>query len=266
MRVLRMITLRCSGLLDFVDYKVSLLWIFPLDILIYAVRQRIDLPRVTLKNQRGLFLRLGTTDPYVWAQIFVEKEYESPVLEYCQPSVVIDLGAYTGYSSFYFSQRFPDAQIIAIEANLENYFILRSTFSGNSRVHVIHAAIHNSDGQKLTVKVAKDGLWGSRALAPDLLNVLTNELSVETISVSTLMNKFDLLNKSDMFLKIDIEGGELEVFDTRVPLWKHFGVIAIETHERIRPGCTATFAVIASHYKVTTYRGDLTFVSSPLRG
>ncbi len=152
---------------------------------------------------------------------------------------------------------------MSIEANLENYLVLSKTFSGHERVKVIHAAIHNSDGQHLVVKVSKDGLWGSRVEPTDSLYESPYELTVQTISLTSIMNKFDLKNKSDMFLKIDIEGGELEALDTEIPIWKHFQVIAIETHERIRPGCSATFTAIANQYEVTGFRGDVTFVSSP---
>jgi FkbM family methyltransferase len=259
-----MLVMRWRGLSRFVRHRSSLFYIFPFDLLLYSIRSWKEFGKVLVNCDTGLILRLGTTDPYVFCQIFFEKEYESPILELINPSVVIDLGAYSGYSTYYFSKRFPDAAIIAIEANIDNYLVLERTFSTDSRIKVIHAAIHNSDGINLNILVSQDGLWGSRAVSSDNRDSYDGRMSVQTISLASVLDKFDLLNNSNMFLKIDIEGGELEVFDTSIPVWKYFEVIAIETHERIRPGCTLTFEAIATHYQVRDFRGDVTFLSHPV--
>lgn len=264
-RALRMVAMRYSGLSEFSDHKITLTYVFPLDLIAYIFRCWCDFSFIRIQNRDGLFLRIGTTDPYVFTQIFLEREYESPLLSVINPSVVIDLGAYTGYSTFYFRKRFPQAIIIAIEANYSNYKILKDTFASDEKVEAIYAAVHNSDGVDLKMSVGKDGLWGSRVIESSALDLLSGSVTVKTISLQSVLNKFGLLHNSDMFLKIDIEGGELEVFDTSLKVWNHFELIAIEMHERIRPGCTVTFSEIAKKYKQVDFRGDVTFFSSPDR-
>jgi len=264
-RILQMIAMRKAGLSEFVNNSILLSFLLPFDFFLYIIRPWYRTHNFRLKNHDGLFLRLGTTDPYVFSQMFIEKEYDSHVLDSISPSVVIDLGAYSGYSTFYFRNRFPQATIIAIEANYSNYKVLEASFASDKQVKVIHAAIHNSDGLTLKIEVGKDGLWGSRAVNASVDDFAHGDLAVKTISLETVLNRFGLWNKSDMLLKIDIEGGELEVFDTSINIWDFFDVIAIETHDRIRPGCTLTFSEVSKHYRDTDFRGDVTFVSSPKR-
>jgi FkbM family methyltransferase len=259
-----MLIKRFVGLNAFVDNKLSLIYLLPVDLFLYIIRHIFNSYTFKICNRSGLFLRLGTTDPYVFSQIFVEREYDSQLIREISPSVVIDLGAYAGYSTFFFSKLYPNALIVAVEANPQNFQLLEATFSKQDRVVVIHAAVHNTDGQYLEIRMGNDGLWGTRAVKIDSETVSRDTITVETISLQKILSRYRLLTNRDMLLKVDIEGGELEVFDTDLSLWEYFEVIAIETHERIRPGCTLTFETVSSHYHSRDFRGDLSFVGSPI--
>jgi len=263
-RSLRMLIKRFVGINAFVDNKLSLIYLLPIDLFMYTARDIFNFYTFKICNRSGLFLRLGTTDPYVYSQIFVEKEYDSQLIREVSPSVVIDLGAYAGYSTFFFSKLFPNALIVAVEANSQNFELLEATFSNQDRVKVIHAAIHNTDEQYLEIMTGNDGLWGTRAVKMGSESVSHDTVTVKTISLQKILSRYDLLTNRDMLLKVDIEGGELEALDTNLSLWEYFEVIAIETYERIRPGCTLTFETVSSHYQTRDFRGDLTFVGSPI--
>ncbi len=59
-------------------------------------------------------------------------------------------------------------------------------------------------------------------------------------------------------LKVDIEGAEIEVFES-CPWIKNVQITAIELHERVRPGCSATVTKAAGDFH-WDQRGEITFV------
>jgi hypothetical protein len=66
--------------------------------------------------------RQGTSDSEVFKDIFVRRNYRLPV--YTRPKLIIDGGAYVGYSSLYFSLKYPEAKIIAVEPEDSNFELL----------------------------------------------------------------------------------------------------------------------------------------------
>ena len=67
-------------------------------------------------------IRKGTTDIEVFKAIFVRRNYRFPVD--IKPKLIIDGGAYVGYSSLYFSLKYPQAIIIAVEPDNSNFEML----------------------------------------------------------------------------------------------------------------------------------------------
>jgi hypothetical protein len=60
-------------------------------------------------------------------------------------------------------------------------------------------------------------------------------------------------------VKVDIEGAEIEVFDS-CPWIKRVQVTAIELHERVRPGCSADVRNAAVDFRCDR-RGEIMFVT-----
>jgi FkbM family methyltransferase len=75
-------------------------------------------------------------------------------------------------------------------------------------------------------------------------NSIVASQKINAFTVDAIMDMFNL-PKIDL-LKIDIEGAEKEVFES-TPAWlSNVNTIAIELHERLKPGCNRNF------YKGTT--------------
>ena len=71
-----------------------------------------------------LYARPRTSDLQIFNAIFAEGEYRN--LDDLQGiRLVIDCGANVGYSSAYFLSRFPECVVIAVEADPENFEMLR---------------------------------------------------------------------------------------------------------------------------------------------
>src|ERR1700730_4260267 len=71
--------------------------------------------------RQPILLRGGTSsDSAVFRQIFIEQEYQSL---FGMPDVkcILDLGANTGLASVAFLNRFPNAQVVAVEPDPDNY-------------------------------------------------------------------------------------------------------------------------------------------------
>ena len=87
-----------------------------------------SLLRVEIKNaQYPLFMRIGSSDREVLAQIFMEREYGPIAVGSAR--TILDLGANVGYSSAYFLSKYPDASVLAVEPDSGNYAMCGETLS-----------------------------------------------------------------------------------------------------------------------------------------
>jgi FkbM family methyltransferase len=187
---------------------------------------------VTLPGFRfPVHLRPGTTDIPVYASILREKEYGFDVPG--KVRVIIDAGANIGLTSLYFANRFPEARIVAIEPEEENFRMLRKNVQGYRSIVAIHAALWNEEGElSVGLPDASTGASGEWAF------VTTEGGSgkrVKAITLRSLMDRFGMPHID--ILKVDIEGAEVEVFGACD--WADaVGCAMVETHDRFRPGCT----------------------------
>ena len=62
-------------------------------------------------------------------------------------------------------------------------------------------------------------------------------------------------------LKLDIEGAELEVFETSESWIGKVGMLAVETHDRFRPGCSKAFERVGVSFPQRFRQGEIEFAS-----
>ncbi len=180
-------------------------------------------------------LRLGTTDVQTFGQVFVSNEYDSKNLP-DQAEMIVDLGANVGYATVFFALRYPEARILAIEPDGDNFAALvGNTRRLGRRIQSERAAVWIKDDwltlQTEDLDGKPMGAWGIRVSDRGG----SAEMTVPCWKLSTLYEKYDL-PKVDI-LKIDIEGSELELFNHEPDEWlTRTDLIIIETHDRFRPG------------------------------
>src|SRR5687767_864934 len=87
------------------------------------------------KKKIHFFLRSNTTDPGIFGQVFIARQYEIPYS--FEPKTIIDAGANTGLSALYFADRFPNANIIALEPDKDNFEIALQNTKNNSRIKMM---------------------------------------------------------------------------------------------------------------------------------
>lgn len=183
-------------------------------------------------------LRVPSSDVPTYRQVFVDGEYDFLVA--AQPQVIVDAGANIGLASIYFANKYPEAQILAIEPEHGNFQLLRQNVAAYPNVIPIHAALWNSN-EEINLTDPGLGNWGFMTEAK---NACVNPPdraghAVSARTVDSLMEEFGI-SKIDI-LKIDIEGAEKEVFADTTAWIAAVNSIIIELHERMKAGCNRSF-------------------------
>ena len=187
----------------------------------------IGIYRIKFKK---LIIRRGTSDHYVFRDIFLFGEFKLPVV--IDPELIIDAGAYTGLSALYYSKTYPNAKIIAVEPESSNFKVLNQNTVDNSNIECIQAGLW-SENALLKIADVKKEKW-----AFTLERVKEGEeYDIRSITVSKLLEDSDF-DRIDI-LKIDIEGAEKELFSTNSKKWLNkVNIIVLELHDRMRKGCS----------------------------
>jgi FkbM family methyltransferase len=224
-------------------FKLALRGKWPVDIRIYLTT-----------IGRCITLRGATTDIQCFEQVFLDEEYKSPFG--FAPRVIVDAGANIGMATLYFAFRYPQARILAIEPESNNFKILQQNCAGLPNVTLVQAALW-PDHRRVAIS---DRGWGPWAY------YVTKELGsksigeVSTITIDDIFRKL-AVNNIDL-LKLDIEGSERELFAADRGTWlERVEQIIIELHDRNRPGCSKAFysAVTAQTFR-QEIRGETIFI------
>ena len=196
--------------------------------------------KVQRKDCRHPFwLRGSTSDIPTSNSIFVEQEYAFSTSG--APQVIIDAGANIGLAAIYFANRYPDCRIIAIEPEESNFALLQKNTAAYPNISILQAALWNRNE---TIDLVDPGLgkWGfmteSRSDTSQPHKAPSRH-TVPALTVDQIMQDFGL-SQIDI-LKIDIEGGEKEVFEDTRAWIDQVGAIVIELHDRMKAGCSRSF-------------------------
>lgn len=153
------------------------------------------------------------------------------------PKIIVDLGANIGITALYFSLKFPNAKIIAVEPSKENFKILKMNIKTNNLFNVkpVRAAVDYSGDKtiKLFKSVNIDSVWGYEhwgfTSEKGLVSKNRMDLNIfEEVKTTTLSK---LLNGSNPdVVKIDIEGVEEGLIDNEYELLNKAQFIQVEFH------------------------------------
>ena len=148
-------------------------------------------------------------------EIFVEKSFDVDFKK--ENPVIICCGANIGLEIFFFKKRYPQSEILAIEADPEISKILSENVSRNNlkNVEVISAAAWKANG---TISFQADGALGGKTG--------TGNISVKSIRLADELKK----EKEIDLLIIDIEGAESEVLKDCKEELKNVKRLFVEWH------------------------------------
>jgi FkbM family methyltransferase len=217
--------------------------------------------REVLVSPRGLTgqlrLRTHSSDIHTFKQVIARREYDIPELSNVR--TIIDAGANIGLASIYFTERFPNAQIIALEPEESNFDLLSRNLAGRPNVTCLKKALWHESGT-VTVFDPGDGQWGFRTAAGAAPEGQSGRVigRVECVTVPEIMRQFGL-ERVDL-LKIDVEGSEREVFLDSAGWIDRVDAIAIELHDRFKRGCAKAFYDATQTFQHEVHRGENVFV------
>jgi FkbM family methyltransferase len=213
-----------------------------------------ELAIVPRQSRHRVYLRIDTSDfcAYRDVLIFRSKSYDPGIPDF-RPNTIVDVGAHIGMASILFALKYPTARIIAIEPEPSNFEALVRNTAPYKTITPIQAALWREDGEVT--------LGASNAHVKGAFQVVANgPQRVRAITIDTLMREAGI--RSIDFLKVDIEGAEIEVFESS-PWIRNVQVIAIELHDRVRPGCSSVVKNAARDLHCEQ-KGDVTFFAPPL--
>ncbi len=158
--------------------------------------------------------RPGTTDLLVLEQVFLDGEYQVEPIAPESIEYIVDLGSNIGVTAMFWAQRYPNAHMVLVEPDPDNFKLLqRNTAAFKDRCVLINAAVSDQRGE--TSFFRSDREYGHSILKGD---DSVSEIEVKTLTVSDVLSEAGF-PRVDL-LKMDIEGGEQIVMPT-IATWKH---------------------------------------------
>lgn len=194
-----------------------------------------------------IFLRVDQSDPFIFEQIFCEQQYNYGQELTKKDGWIIDAGANIGIAAIYFSTLYPEAKIICLEPDKENFRMLEKNTVNYPNIIKINAALwHKSELLNISNKSEKSAGYIMESGNEDSTGMITSKTVIE------LIKEYKIDNIS--LFKIDIEGSEKELFEFGADAWiPHTHTIIAELHDWLKKGTSQVFFKTMANYNWLTY-------------
>lgn len=185
----------------------------------YGNRARYQLTDVAFS---GFRLKVPDVMSFLWQhkEIFADEFY---YFESSQPQpVIFDCGANIGMSVLYFKKLYPKARLLAFEAEPAIASLLRQNLATNDvgGVEIIDKAVWTDN----------DGIWfGSESADSSSIYSTSQKRKIDSVRLRDYLEKEARID----FLKIDIEGAEIEVLQDCRNSLGHVQHLFVEFHSYI---------------------------------
>jgi FkbM family methyltransferase len=215
---------------------------------------------------KPIWMRPGVSDWIVMERIFLDREYDPlsvdhdaamddlsrSIIAQGKRPLIIDCGANIGMSSVWFAERFPDATIIAVEPQPENFKILALNARNFPNIIPVKAAISDKMSRvSLSNETGTPWAWKTQESE-------TGE--VATLTIPHLANLVE--NAELMAVKVDIEGFEVNLFRDSTDWVDGLPLMMFEMHDWMTPWSGsghAFLSVLVKHRRDYLVRGENIF-------
>jgi FkbM family methyltransferase len=205
-------------------------------------QQSMRLPLKTHTGLRSFFVRWNShADFGVYYQVFINKDYdlsrfalgkqveelyESMIREAGQP-LIVDAGANIGASAVWFGTSFPKSKLLVVEPAPGNCDLLRRNCAGID-YELLAGGLSYEDGTMYLMDPG-NGDWAFRV-------VDQGSIAVPVFSASKLVDAQIGRRFLPFICKIDIEGGEENLFKKDSDWIDRFPLLIVELHDYMLPG------------------------------
>lgn len=177
---------------------------------------------VALKDGTRLSYRLNEGDVQAVREIWRDAVYMPPQ-EASKTKCFVDVGANIGFASVYMARRTAVEQVIAVEPDPANAQLLRRNLAQNHiNAIVLEAAVSAHDGRASFAQARKSNLGHLDDCG---------DTEVEVVSMATVLGHVD--SDERVLLKIDIEGGEQQLFNGGLSWLGRVEALTIEIHPEV---------------------------------
>ncbi len=186
-----------------------------------------------------VWMRPGTTDWHVYEQIFIRRDYEldgfpqssrlmagyAKLLADGKTPVIIDCGANIGLATIWFRRAFPEAVIYAVEPDRDNFSMLERNLAPLSSVFASRSGVWDRKAVLAITDPAAES-WSFELQEHD------REETVDGVTAITIPEILaSVPNGACFIVKIDIEGGERQLFRSNTAWLDHAPLVIIELHD-----------------------------------
>ncbi len=182
-------------------------------------------------------------NPYDYAtfeEVILREAYNIPINFI--PYSIIDGGGNIGLTAAYFATKYPQASIVSLEPDKDNFNLLQQNTKAYKNVKAINKGIWN----KQTDLVISNVGMGNNGFTVDE----ANENSFSVIPSLCIADIMQIMNWEHIdLLKLDVEGSEKEIFSGNYENWlPKTKVLIVEIHDRMKKGCSkAVFSAINNY-------------------
>jgi len=168
-------------------------------------KQEVEL-HIKTAGPTPFYCRCNNDDHYVLHYTFFEQHHLPPV-KLDKDAVILDLGSNIGLTVRHLKYHYPQAKIIGVELDKENFLLAKKNTAHLENCTIINGAIWYKDG---IVNYTGDIPQGFHCDEnnPDGIGQVTS-YTIHTLICEKNIAKID-------FIKMDIEGAESKIFDTDV--------------------------------------------------
>jgi len=142
-------------------------------------------------------------------------------------ALILDAGANIGASAVYFSGLFPNSKLLAIEPERNNCLLLKKNCEGLN-VSLLEGGI-GCKGSRMFLHDPGISDWGFRLQDH-------GDYQVPVFGAADLIREQIGQGLAPFIFKIDIEGGEAELFRENTDWLREFPLLIIELHDWMFPG------------------------------
>lgn len=151
-------------------------------------------------------------------QLILNKNYEYDQVSYLEQqmkkdnfSYFLDIGANSGYYSFYFADKFKNLKIRAFEPNIDAFNKFKKTLSKNlfKNVEVFNFGLSNSERKVGIRSMIKNGFVQSNSAVLDNTHKFNEEDFEIKDAILKIGDKIFNFNQEKLCVKIDVEGHEI---------------------------------------------------------